>query len=37
MLGVVYLKRERGMVEVNLEMVKSGNAWHYSHHDHTPS
>ncbi len=34
-LDVVYLKHEKGMVEVNLTMVKNGCAWHYSYHDHT--
>ena len=32
-LGIVYLKRDEGKVDVNLEMVKTGNAWHYSYHD----
>ena len=36
-LGIVYLKRENGMVEVNLTMVKNGCAWHYSYHDKTPA
>lgn len=32
-LGIVYLKRDAVKVDVNLEMVKTGNAWHYSYHD----
>lgn len=36
-LGIVYLKHENGMVEVNLTMVKNGCAWHYSYHDKTPA
>lgn len=36
-LGIVYLKREKGLVEVNLTMVKNGCAWHYSYHDQTPA
>ena len=34
-LGIIYLKRDAGKVDVNLEMVKTGNAWHYSYHDKT--
>ena len=36
-LGIIYLKHESGMVEVNLTMVKNGCAWHYSYHDNTPA
>jgi len=36
-LGVVYLEHEKGLVEVNLTMVKNGCAWHYSYHDNTPA
>ena len=36
-LGIIYLKRDEGKVDVNLEMVKTGNAWHYSYHDKTPT
>ena len=32
-LGIVKL----GERDVNLEMVKTGNAWHYSYFDHTPA
>ena len=37
LLGLVFLKHDKGVVEVNLTMVKNGFAWHYSFHDHTPA
>ena len=30
-LGIVFLGKD----DINLEMVKTGNAWHYSYHDQT--
>ena len=32
-LGVVFLEGN----DINLEMVATGNAWHYSYHDKTPA
>ena len=32
-LGIVYLDK----ADINLQMVSSGNAWHYSHFDKTPA
>ena len=37
LLGIVYLKHEKGVVDVNLTMVKNGFARHYSSTDHTPA
>lgn len=37
LLGIIYLKHDKGVVEVNLTMVKNGCAWHYSYHDNTPA
>lgn len=36
-LGVVMLKRENKMIDVNLTMVKNGCAWYYSFNDCTPA
>lgn len=35
-LGVIYLNVEKGMVDVNLTMVKNGCAWHYPDRAITP-
>ena len=36
-LGILFLKHEQRMVDVNLTMVKNGCAWHYAHSDNTPA
>ena len=37
LLGIVYLKHEKGVVDVNLTMVKNGFARHCSFNNHTPA
>ena len=32
-LGVVYMKHKKGLVELNLTLVKNGCAWNSSHYD----